>query len=273
MSNSKPLLPVKSDFVFKLIFGDQKNVDILADFLKSVLDIPDEEYDRLTVVDPHVKKEFKDDKYGIFDVKIHTRSGNVIQVEIQVEPIPDMIPRIIYGQSKMVTEQIKSGQDWGVINKVVSIIILDYDFVKGTEQYHHKFRNRTEDGIEFTDLTEINTLELSKLPSDTDSSALWNWMKFIKSDDGEVLDMIAERNPQIRKAVGVLKELSADERTRMLFDEREKARRDVASRMAGARRDGHIDVAKNLVKMGMTIDSIIQATGLSKEEIKSLQNT
>ena len=43
LSDKMILLPVKSDFVFKLIFGDQKNIDILASFLKSVLDIPDEE--------------------------------------------------------------------------------------------------------------------------------------------------------------------------------------------------------------------------------------
>ena len=56
MNHGKPLLPVKSDFVFKLIFGDQRNVDILADFLKSVLDIPEAEYEKLTIVDPHVKR-------------------------------------------------------------------------------------------------------------------------------------------------------------------------------------------------------------------------
>ena len=68
------LLPVISDFIFKLIFGDQRNVDILAEFLKSVLDIPDNEYDRITVVDPHVKKESPNDKYGILDVKVHTKA-------------------------------------------------------------------------------------------------------------------------------------------------------------------------------------------------------
>ena len=62
-----PLLPVTSDFVFKLIFGDQRNTDILAEFLKAVLDIPESEYDRITVVDPHVKKESPDGKYGILD--------------------------------------------------------------------------------------------------------------------------------------------------------------------------------------------------------------
>ena len=42
----------------------------------------------------------------------------------------------------------------------------------------------------------------------------------------------------MKKAVGVLMELSADERTRMLAEAREKARRDEASRMDGARREG-----------------------------------
>ena len=51
------LLPVTSDFIFKLIFGDQRNADVLTEFLKAVLDIPDSEYDRIAIVDPHVKKE------------------------------------------------------------------------------------------------------------------------------------------------------------------------------------------------------------------------
>ena len=95
MDNKKSLLPVKSDFVFKLIFGDQRNVDILAAFLKSVLDIPDEEYDRLTIVDPYIKKESADDKYGILDVKVHTVSGSVIHVEIQLRVFQDMAARTI----------------------------------------------------------------------------------------------------------------------------------------------------------------------------------
>ena len=179
MNDKKPLLPVKSDFVFKLIFGDQR------------------------------------------------------------------------------------------------IVITDYVFVPEGEKYHHKFRYCTGDGIEFTDLTEINTLELKKLPTAADSSELWYWMKFIQSEDGEVLEMIAERSPQMRKAVGVLKELSADERTRMLYEEREKARRDIASMMGGAKaeglREGRIDVARNLLELTVPVDTIIKATGLTHDEIIALK--
>ena len=59
----------------------------------------------------------------------------------------------------------------------------------------------------------------------------------MKSDEEEVLDMLAQKSPQMQKAVGVLKELSANERNRMLFEKREMARMDFESRMGGALRE------------------------------------
>ena len=53
--------------------------------------------------------------------------------------------------------------------------------------------------------------------------------------------MLAQRSPQMRKAVGVLKELSADEVTRMLFEKREMARRDVESMVEMVRRDAEAE--------------------------------
>ena len=229
MDNKKPLLSVKSDFIFKLIFGDQRNVDILAAFLRSVLDIPDEEYDSLTIVDPYIKKESEDDKYGILDVKINTVSGSVIHVEIQLRVFSDLEARTIYSQSKLFVEQMKSGMKWAMLKRAITIVITEEVFVPEGDKYHNQFRYRTEDGIEFTGLSEIDTLDLGKLPPDDDSTDLWYWMKFIKSDNEEDMDMLATRSPQMKKAVGVLKELSADERTRMLYEAREKARMDFES--------------------------------------------
>jgi predicted transposase/invertase (TIGR01784 family) len=79
----------------------------------------------------------------------------------------------------------------------------------------------------------------------------------------------------MKKAVGILKELSADEQTRMIAENREKARRDWMSRMDGARREGEqsraLDIARNLLKMGMDSASIVTATGLTSKEIESLR--
>ena len=177
----------------------------------------------------------------------------------------------------MITEQMASGQKWGIIKRVVSIIITDYILVPENDKYHNQFRYRSTDGTEFTDLTEIDTLELTKLPSETDNTELWYWTKFIKSDDMEALDVIAERSPQMKKAVGVLKELSADERTRMLYEEREKARRDIASMVDGAEQKGSneraITIARKLLIRKRSIEEIIEDTGLTREDIESIQNT
>jgi len=158
---------------------------------------------------------------------VHTKSGNVVHVEIQLEVRSDLKPRTIYSQSKLVTEQMSSGKKWATIKRAITIVITDEIFIPESEKYHHQFRYRTGDGIEFSNLVEINTLDLSKLPPDDDSTELWYWMKFIKSDDEEVLDVLAERSPQIKKAVGVLKELSADERARMIYESRQMAEWDL----------------------------------------------
>ena len=278
MENKPKLLSVKLDLVFKLIFGDQRNTDILASFLASILDIPEEEYEHITIVDPFVKADYPGDKYGILDLKIHTKNGQVIHTEIQVDPIHEIDERTLYYQSKMVTEQLGSGQNYSLLKKVVSIIITDYAHLSESGRYHHQFRYRTEDGVELTALAEINTLELTKLPRETDKTELWNWMRFIKTDDEEEMKMLATRSPQLKKAVGVLKELSADERTRLLAEAQEKARRDEASRVNWARQEGReegkreqaIKIARKLLKLNRPIDEILEATGLTLKEIEGL---
>ena len=83
--------------------------------------------------------------------------------------------------------------------------------------------------------------------------------------------MLATRSPQMRKAVGVLKELSADEATRMRYENREKARKDEESRIADAEKKAKVEIAKNALKMNLPIDDIIKLTGLSKKEVETLR--
>ena len=99
-------------------------------------------------------------------------------------------------------------------------------------------------------MAEINTLEFAKLPVETDNTDLWNWMRFMETKDEEELKMLATKSPELKKAVGVLKELSADERTRMLAEEREKAWRDEVSRLDGARKEGREEGLEEGEKIG-----------------------
>ena len=81
--------------------------------------------------------------------------------------------------------------------------------------------------------------------------------------------MIAERNPQVGRAVVKLRELSADERARDLYERREKARRDKVMWDKWTIKQSKLEVAKNLLGMNMSIDQIATATDLTVDEIES----
>ena len=91
--------------------------------------------------------------------------------------------------------------------------------------------------------------------------------------------MLSQQNPLIEKAVGVLKELSADEQIRMEAQYRQRAIRDEISRQNSSREEGREEgaaekageIATNMLKMGLSIEQIKTATGLTEEDILALK--
>jgi predicted transposase/invertase (TIGR01784 family) len=79
MRNDEIISPLY-DFAFAQIFGNQRNIDNTRAFLKTLLNIPDGDYDRLTVVSPILKRFFRKDKSGVVDLKLKTKSGRTIYI-------------------------------------------------------------------------------------------------------------------------------------------------------------------------------------------------
>ena len=279
----QPILKPKIDLIFKLIFGTEPNLDILTDFLKCVLNIKDDEFIGIEIIDPHTRTEKINDKMSILDIKLNTTRG-IINVEIQLNKYTDMEDRIIFGISKSITNQKHSGNNYK-LKKVVTILITDYVLIAEHEQYHDIFNyNSKKTGHTFSSITEIHTLELPKLPDDYDNSNLWYWLKFIKSEKEEDFEMLSEQKPLIKKAYGVLKELSQDEKTRLLAEAREAYQWDIIASNRNAKAEGlregiekgeeqkAINIAKNMLKRGTPIEYILEDTGLDINTIKKLQN-
>jgi predicted transposase/invertase (TIGR01784 family) len=240
--DSKKILPVKSDIVFRMFFADEKNTELLIGFLKSVLQLADDEYDEIEIADPYLLPDYIGEKLAIIDVKLHTKSRKVIHIEIQLKVTPEIRERIVYYDAKLITEQLGVSGKYSEIKKVISILITEKPLFSASERYHHRFVfYDAEAQVVFTEMIEIHTIELLKLPEITDGTELYDWAKFIAAESEEELDMVAERNPQIKKAVLKLRELSADEKARDLYDRREKALRDIESNERHARAAGRAE--------------------------------
>jgi predicted transposase/invertase (TIGR01784 family) len=149
----------------------------------------------------------------------------------------------------------------------ISIVITDEELIAASPRYHHRFTLYDKDAdMEFTDLLEIHTLELPKLPHDTDGTLLYDWASFIAAETEEELKMLAKRNQTISRAVVKLRELSADERARDLYERREKEQRDENMRMHGAKSEGHKEMLDVFRELGVSPEIIAQANAKLQEK-------
>jgi predicted transposase/invertase (TIGR01784 family) len=207
--------------VFKRIFGDPRNSKILATFLMAALGLPEEEFDSLVIVDPHLKREFNDDKESILDVKVRLKSGVVIDVEIQVRIIRNLRQRIALANAKMLTEQIKRGEEYLSIKRVVSIVNCNGVLLPDEPGYYNRYKLlNIRSGREFTDMQEIDVLEPRKLPAEPDGGELFKWGQFFKAKSPEELAMAAKADPAIAEAAALVMKLNEDETERARADSR-----------------------------------------------------
>jgi predicted transposase/invertase (TIGR01784 family) len=273
------ILPPTNDWVFKLLFGDERHKDNTIALLRSFLELPDEDFD-ITFLDTALKPEAGTGKTGIVDIKIRTKSRKLIDVEIQINPFPDLGKRISFYKSKLIAEQIDEGEGYEVIQRVICVCILDYPFFRKEKEYLNRFRYyNPENGLSFDDMPEeIYTIELPKLPAKSDGRAVWEWMRFLRCKRKEDFEMIAEKNPGIRGAVSTLYRLSEDPEVRAQMEYRERARRDTATLLSAAVREGEArgeargraEIARNMKERGIPLDQITEYTGLEPEAVKRL---
>ncbi|MDR0935588.1 MAG: Rpn family recombination-promoting nuclease/putative transposase [Oscillospiraceae bacterium] len=259
-------IPPTSDLLFKWIFGDERDNSALTAFLIAVLDIPKEAYAEIEILNPFFNPEYDDDKIGILDIKVKTKQGEIIDIEIQVAKTANMTERVIFYIAKMITEQINSGDDYQKIKRVISIIITDHKLNDNTS-YHHKYTlYDKQNAAEFTNLIEVHTLELPKLPVINDGTELFEWLQFLKIKGKAELEMttIVANNPAVKNAILKVREFNADERERYLADQRLRGIRDVRARTFW-------EVTKNALNMSLTVPQIEQLTGLSAKEIEKIR--
>ena len=271
MASALTILSPKLDLIFKLLFGTESSIEILTDFLLSVLKLSPSEYDKITIANPFLLQEYKGGKLGILDVKLTLKSGKIINIEIQVDPAPAMKSRIVFYASKLIASQMSEGDPYDKIQRVISIIITDHSLIEEDDKFHHHFGLCDLDSkVLLTDILEIHTLEISKARKkfdDIEDTKLLNWMKFLDAKTEEELNVLAQKSPIMQKATLRLLELSADEKARQLYEARMKEQSDYNTR----ERSTILKIAKNLLGMGMSIDDVTIGTGLSYEDVERLQ--
>ena len=103
-----------------------------------------------------------------------------------------------------------------------------------------------------------------------------------------MIEKCKKEEGEIKDAIEQLEEMSADEKEREIYEQREKSRLIYNTEMNAARRKGleegerrgkeigrkeqSIEIAKNLLDKNIDIEVIMETTGITKEELESLRN-
>ncbi|XZM80647.1 Rpn family recombination-promoting nuclease/putative transposase (plasmid) [Clostridium perfringens] len=279
----RTLLNPQIDFVFKKIFGTEKNKPILINFLNAVIK-PTTPIKDVEIKNNDIDKDFIEDKFSRLDVKATTSNKEHINIEIQVKNEYNMIQRTLYYWSKMYSEQIQNRDNYSKLERTVCINILNFKYLKN-DKYHNAYRlKEITSNEELTNLQEIHFIELPKfneignkeyVENVEKMDALEKWLEFLVEPESNTVRQLELSNEEIKLAKSELYRLSMDSKEREQYNMREKAIYDRISALENAEAKGKIEgkiertleVAKKLLLADVDINIITSSTGLTKEEI------
>jgi predicted transposase/invertase (TIGR01784 family) len=244
------------------------------------------------ILESEGNQETEDDKYNRVDILTQNSKNELIIVEIQNTYEIDYFQRMIYGASKALTENLGLGQPYADIKKVISINIVYFDLGQGKD-YIYK-GTTTFEGLHEKDILQLSTKQKETFTkqniadifpeyylikvnqfNDVAKDTLDEWIYFLKNSEvkdefkakglaeaKEVLDVMRldrEQQYGYNRYLDYL-HLKASEALSLQIEAEEKVRR-----------SEKIEIAKNLISLGLDNATIAKGTGLSIEQIETLR--
>lgn len=248
-----------------------------------------------------------EDKFYRVEIKAKNSNGEDIFVEIQNITRLCYQERIFYGVDKAITEHINLGNTYKEVKKVYSISILYFDLGKGSDYIYVGQNNFI--GLHTQDQLIISTKEKDTIVRKSPAEIFPTYMlvrvnefnKVAKSPLEEWVDYLKNgvinpdtKAPGLQEAREKLKYYSMSNAERHAYDEHVNAIMIQNDVLGNARLEGHAEgraegreegraegraegkteeknaIALKMRKAGLPIEQIMQFTGLSEENIKSL---
>jgi predicted transposase/invertase (TIGR01784 family) len=225
---SVPLLDPKNDFVFKTLFI---RVPELLPALINAVRIGEQPVEILEIINPHIDPSELTGKYIILDVLARDLEGQQFDIEMQVRRFPAWGSRSCFYLSRLLSEQLRSGNDYTLLKPVIGIHLLDFDlFTAKTEEkqavWCFEMRDALQPSVRLSRDLQLNLIELPKADRlGLNTEALRAWVNFFEHWNEEET-MAAIQYEPVQRAMESLKHLSAEAETRRLAFVRERALRD-----------------------------------------------
>jgi len=274
-----------TDFGFKKLFGEEPNKDLLIDFLNQLLPTK-HKVKNLNYTKNEQLGQNALDRKAIFDLYCESKAGDKFIVEIQKAKQNYFKDRSVYYSTFPIQEQAKRG-DWDFkLTAVYTIGILDFVFDedKNDKDVIHRVQLKDQDNNVFYDKLSYIYIELPKFSKAENQlkTKFDKWLfvlKHLAQLDNRPKALKEKIFEKVFKAAEIA-QFTPEERK--LYEDSLKYYRDIKNVVDTSREEGVAEgieqgieqgierTAKEMKKDGVSIEKIMQYTGLSKDEINKL---
>ena len=293
MALSKFLDP-KNDIAFRRIFGTEKNKDILIHFLNDILGFTGkDQIKEIEFLSTIMDAEIASKKQSIVDVLCRDENGVQVIVEMQVAKTKGFEKRAQYYAAKAYSRQADKGDQYHDLKEIIFIAIADCILFPDKSGYKSKHTIRDEETNEH-DLKDFyfTFIELPKFPKNKEDqleNIVEKWIYFFKyaeETSERELERIIGSDVIIKKAYEELDRFNWSEKEFIAYEQEIKRIRDekavLAQKLDDAKEEGReegreegkktreVEIAKKLLKAGVSIELIAKSTGLAIDEIEKL---
>ena len=275
---------IRFDWAVKRMLRDKANFAVLEGLITV---LTGEQVTIVEILESEGNQENAVDKFNRVDIKAKNERGDIILVEVQMTRQLYYLQRMIYGVSKAITEHIEIGNKYDKVKKVYSINILYFDLGQGSDYLYHGKTVFT--GVHTGDRLKVNTREADEIRmtvpedvfpeyyiirvnefNDVARTPIEEWLDYLKNN--RIKDDTS--TPGLKEARQRLLYMTMTDAERKAYDAHMDdimVQNDVldTAKMEG-RAEGKIEMAKNLKSLGVDIRTIMQASGLTEEQIKQL---
>lgn len=283
---------IRFDWAAKRILRDKANFSVLEGFVSVLLN---QEIKIEEILESEGNQEQEDSKFNRVDIMAKNDKGELIIIEIQLSRQVHYLERILFGVGKAISDHITKGDSSKNVKKVYSISILYFDLGEGDDYIYHGqtvFR-----GVHTGDIFELSERDRNLLnmrsPKEVfpeyylirvnefdkvATTPLEEWIDYLKN--GNVRPDTT--TPGLKEANEKLNYMQMSREERLAYEHYldnlrieedclESAKLEGrAEGKAEGRAEAQIEMARNLKSMGISLDVITKATGLTPEDITRL---
>ncbi|MEZ5555056.1 Rpn family recombination-promoting nuclease/putative transposase [Haliea sp.] len=246
------LLDPKNDYVFKRLFaGDPELTVALINDLRPDL----QPVASVEILNPLISASELSGKGIVLDVRARCVDGHQYNIEMQVQRQLDWGSRSLFYLARLLSQQLSAGDEYQAVASAIGIHLLDFDLFtvstaeRGQALWRFEMRDAALPDVTLGSELQLTVMELKKADRLGQlQGPASDWVRFFEHWQEDTI-MSGITHEPVKKAIGSIRQLSADEEAQRLAEAREWGRINWNLSIAAAHREGleqgRIDTLRN----------------------------